>query len=93
MLLELLPRIAPEAKPTVLAQYASIDIPGMADDNSVSYVAIAYSEKGATAGEPLREPPGHAVCPVDAPPLDDAVGEHLVRIARATLRSGGAIQR
>ena len=85
-LLELLPRIAPKAQALTLARYASSDIPGLKDDSSVSYAALAF----------LREPPVPSVSPLVAPPrLDDAspdtpalsaeAGMRLVKLARAAL--------
>jgi AmmeMemoRadiSam system protein B/AmmeMemoRadiSam system protein A len=85
-MLELLPLVGPKAAAVTLARYASTDIPGMQDDSSVSYVAMAF----------LREPPAAAVSPIVAPPqLEDApaetpalgaeAGARLVRLARAAL--------
>ncbi|MFQ5877700.1 MAG: AmmeMemoRadiSam system protein B, partial [Acidobacteriota bacterium] len=91
VLLELMPRIAPEARAVRLAHYASIDIPGFESDESVSYVALAYLEGGSpgapTSGRPLGAPPPHPRCPADAPPLDPDLGAGLLRVARATLRT------
>jgi len=85
-MLELLPKIAPRAKPVTLAAYASSDIPGLRDDSAVSYAAMAF----------LREPPVPAVATLTVPPrLEDAppetpalaaeAGTRLVRLARAAL--------
>jgi AmmeMemoRadiSam system protein B/AmmeMemoRadiSam system protein A len=87
VLLELLPHIAPDARSTLLSHYASIDLPGMADDNSVTYVAIAYGSAKPPGTEPLGTPPEPALCPAHAPPLSKELGGRLVRIARATLRA------
>jgi len=87
VLLELLPRIAKGAKPSLLDYYASADIPGFKDDNSVSYVALAYSRSEPASGKALSAPPSYATVAVDAPPLSARAGEKLVRLARATLRT------
>ena len=50
-MLELLPRIAPGAEATLLAHYASADLPGLDDSSSVTYVALGY----APAAEPGDE--------------------------------------
>ncbi len=87
-LLELLPRIAGKVSAVTLARYASADIPGLQDDSSVSYAAMAF----------LREPPGSAVSSLSAPPrfedvppsapaLSGEAGTRLVQLARAALRS------
>lgn len=86
VLLDLLPRIAPKAVPSLLARYASIDIPGFEDDNSVTYVAIAFAAAPA-AGKPLEAPPARATCPPGAPPLDDELGKRLLAVARATIET------
>lgn len=95
VMLELLPRIAPEAKAVRIAQYASIDIPDVEDDNSVTYVALAFVAGAPPAGAPpaggpssaapLGPPPPHPACRPDAPPLDADLGGRLLRVARATL--------
>ena len=85
-LLELLPRIAPGARSATLGQYASSDIPGMKDDGSVAYVAMAFVRDGAPPpGEPLTTPPRLRDAPPDTPSLaaDDAA--RVVRLARAAL--------
>jgi MEMO1 family protein len=84
VLLELLPRIAPKAQASLLARYASIDIPGFDGDDSVTYVALAYAAKPAS-GAPMERPPVNETCPADAPPLNPALGEALLAVARATL--------
>jgi AmmeMemoRadiSam system protein B/AmmeMemoRadiSam system protein A len=97
VLLELLPRIAPEARPVRLAGYASIDLPGMADDNSVSYFALAWMKSAAPRGEALGPPPEYPSSPPDAPLLDEETGRRLLAVARATLetelRGGDALGR
>jgi AmmeMemoRadiSam system protein A len=87
VLLELIPRIAPRARLVRLATYASIDLPGFADDNSVSYASLAYFEGEPPAGAPLTAVPDYAVCPAAAPPLDPALGQGLLQVARATVES------
>lgn len=88
VLLELLPQIAPKAQASLLGYYASIDIPGFSDANSVSYVSMAFTEGDAAGGPALgavEPPPG--VCPPKAPPLPEALGKKLVKLARARLRT------
>jgi AmmeMemoRadiSam system protein B/AmmeMemoRadiSam system protein A len=87
VLLELLPRIANDAKATILDYYASADIPGFQDDSSVSYVALAFARKESSAAKALAAPPAYATVAVDAPPLAAEAGRKLVRLARATLRT------
>ncbi len=87
-LLELLPRIAPKARTTLTAHYASGDLEGNPDkDNSVDYVSLAYTREAAGAGAPLTAAPIYATVPVDAPPLSAADGQRLVRLARAALQT------
>jgi AmmeMemoRadiSam system protein B/AmmeMemoRadiSam system protein A len=87
-LLELLPRIAPKAGAVLLAHYASSDLPGIEDDGSVSYVAMAFLREraaGARFGPPLVAPPRMEDAPPDTPALSAEDGARLVRIARAAL--------
>lgn len=87
-LLELLPRIAPRARAVPLAHYASGDLPGLSDDSSVSYVAMAFLREapaGATFGSPLVALPRLEDAPRDTPALASDEGRHLVRLARAAL--------
>ena len=87
-LLELLPRIAPHARAVTLARYASADLPGMKDDSSVSYVAMAFLREapaGASFGPPLVALPGLEDAPPDTPALSPGEGRQLVRLARAAL--------
>lgn len=88
VLLELLPHVAPKAEASLLGYYASIDIPGFEDANSVSYVAMAFSEGAQAQGAPAGavDPPPE-VCPPKAPPLSAALGQQLVQLARARLRT------
>lgn len=87
LMTELLPRIAPGAKGVVLSHYASVDLPGMSDDNSVSYVAIAYGDPPAAPAKAIGIPAPAPVVPPDAPPLDVDLSARLVRLARAALTS------
>jgi AmmeMemoRadiSam system protein B/AmmeMemoRadiSam system protein A len=87
VLLELLPLIAPETSPVRLAGYASIDLPGMADDNSVSYFALAWPRGEAPKGEALGPPPEYPSSPPDAPLLDEETGRKLLAVARATIET------
>jgi len=58
VLLELLPRIAPEARAVLLAQYASSEMPGAPGDDGVWYVALAYADKSAVRSTgPMGVPP------------------------------------
>jgi AmmeMemoRadiSam system protein B/AmmeMemoRadiSam system protein A len=87
-LLELLPRIAPQARAVLLAHYASGDLPGPQDDSSVSYVTMAYLREapaGVTFGPPLLMMPRLEEAPLDTPALTADEGAGLVRLARAAL--------
>lgn len=87
-LLELLPRIAPRGGAVLLAHYASGDLPGLEDDSSVSYVAMAFLREapaGASFGPPLVALPRLEDAPVGTPALSAADGVRLVRLARAAL--------
>jgi AmmeMemoRadiSam system protein B/uncharacterized protein (TIGR00296 family) len=98
-MLELLARIAPEARATLLAHYMSAEIPGLNDGSSVSYVSLAFVRgPGAAAngaphngtahtGTPLLAPPTLETAPPDAPPLSEEEGAGLVRLARAALET------
>ena len=87
VLLELLPRIGQKARAVLLDTYASVDMPGFADDNSVTYVAMAWTTRAAPETAPVTAPPVYQPVRVDAPPLPAATGERLVRLARAALRT------
>jgi AmmeMemoRadiSam system protein B/AmmeMemoRadiSam system protein A len=87
-MLELLPRIAPHARAVPLAHYASGDLPGVQDDSSVSYVAMAFLREapvGASFGPPLVALPRLEDAPPETPSLASEEGERLVRLARAAL--------
>jgi AmmeMemoRadiSam system protein B/AmmeMemoRadiSam system protein A len=91
-MLELLPLIAPKAHAQLLAHYASGDLAWARDDNSVSYVAMAYTREASAEAPPLTLPPGVRPVAVDAPPLSAELGARLVRLARTALEaelSGG----
>lgn len=90
VLLELIPLVAPHAKAVPLATYTSADVPGFASEDSVSYVAMAWVEGGAPAGEPLRAPPEETVAMTGADGtcrIPSGLGPALVGLARASLRT------
>jgi AmmeMemoRadiSam system protein B/AmmeMemoRadiSam system protein A len=85
-MLELLPRIAPKARAATLGRYTSSDIPGLKDDSSVAYVAMAFVREGEPpAGEPLLAPPRLRDAPPDTPSLPPEDARRLARLARAAL--------
>jgi len=87
-LLELLPRIAARGRAVPLAHYASSDLPGLSDDSSVSYVAMAFLREApaeASFGSPLVALPRLEDAPPETPTLPPAEGARLVRLARAAL--------
>ncbi|MFN8091832.1 MAG: AmmeMemoRadiSam system protein B [Vicinamibacteria bacterium] len=87
-MLELLPRIAPKARASTLGRYMSSDIPGLKDDSSVAYVAMAFVRDGEPpAGDPLLVPPRLRDAPPDTPSLPPDDARRLVRLARAALRT------
>jgi AmmeMemoRadiSam system protein B/AmmeMemoRadiSam system protein A len=87
-MLELLPRLAPRAKGLTLGAYASSDIPGLRDDSSVTYAAMAFLRDGeAPRVAPLTAPPRLENVPADAPALSADAGQQLVKLARAALDS------
>jgi AmmeMemoRadiSam system protein B/AmmeMemoRadiSam system protein A len=90
VMLELLPKILPQARGTVLAHYASFDLPGSPGDDGVGYVSMAFSDV-ATSPEPAQPPMGapreRPVCRVDSPKLDAATGNALVGLARSALQT------
>jgi AmmeMemoRadiSam system protein B/AmmeMemoRadiSam system protein A len=92
VMLELLPKIAPKAKAVLLGHYASGEMGWAQGDNSVSYVAMAYTLDETVPGDPISGPPRYVAVPQDAPPTSDVLGRRLVRLARATLqtRLGGS---
>ena len=99
VLLELLPRIAPRARPTLLAHYLSADLPAAQDDASVSYVAMAFGRAASAADgavgngtppapeAPLTTLPSLETADARTPPVSGETGARLVRLARATLRT------
>lgn len=84
-LLELLQRIAPKGGATLLAHWASGEMPEVRDDSSVDYVAMAFTREAGGTGAPLTAPPVPRAVPVDAPRLPEELGRALVRVARGTL--------
>lgn len=86
-MLELLARIAPRAKATLLSHWASGEIPGVGDDSSVDYAALCYTRDAAADGAPLTVPPVPAPVDPAAPPLPAALGSALVRVARGALEA------
>jgi AmmeMemoRadiSam system protein B/AmmeMemoRadiSam system protein A len=86
-MLELLPRIAPEARSVLLAHYASFDLPGRVDENSVTYVTMAFvrGPEAPPAETPLLGLPRLDAASFDAPPVSPEAGKALVRLARAAL--------
>ena len=87
-MLELLPRIAPKARAATLGRYMSSDIPGLKDDSSVAYVAMAFVREGEPpAGDPLLVPPRLRGAPPETPSLSPEDARRLVRLARAALRT------
>ncbi len=86
-MLELLPLLHGKLHPVRLATWASIDIPGFEDDNSVTYVAIAWTEKPPKGARPLLAPPRREVARPGRAKVPAEVGERLVRIARAALET------
>lgn len=86
-MLELLRRIAPGAKATLLAHWASGEMPGVGEDSSVDYASLAYTREEGTVGEPMNAPPRFAAVATGDPPVTDAVGQALVRVARGALEA------
>ena len=86
-MLELLRRIAPGAKATLLAHWASGEMPGSRDDSSVDYAAICFAREEEAVGTAMVSPPRLAAVAADDPPLSEAVGRALVRVARGALEA------
>jgi AmmeMemoRadiSam system protein B/uncharacterized protein (TIGR00296 family) len=91
-MLDLLPRLAGEVRPFLLAHYLSAELPSAQDDASVSYVALAFVRPSGSGrrgghGAPLRALPSLEATPADAPNPSEETGEGLVRLARAALRT------
>jgi AmmeMemoRadiSam system protein B/AmmeMemoRadiSam system protein A len=94
-LLHLLPRIAPDARATLLAHYLSADLPSANEDASVSYVALAFSRPASAPSAPTRPAPPIApplttlpfldAATAETPPLHPEDGARLLRLARAAL--------
>jgi AmmeMemoRadiSam system protein A/AmmeMemoRadiSam system protein B len=90
VMLELLPKVLPQARGMLLAHYASFDLPGSAGDDGVGYVSMAFCDV-ATPPESSRPPMGapreRPVCRADSPRLDAATGAALVGLARSALQT------
>lgn len=86
-MLELLARIAPTAHATLLAHWASGEMPGSRDDASVDYAALAFTREAGPRGAALTAPPRLAPVPADSPPLDESIGRLLVLAARGALEA------
>ena len=86
-MLELLARIAPKARGTLLAHWASGEMTGSRDDSSVDYAALAFTREEGPAGSALTAPPRLAPVDASAPPLPEALGRALVRVARGALEA------
>jgi hypothetical protein len=86
-MLELLARIAPRAHATLLAHWASGEMPGSKGDASVDYAALAFTREAGATGAPLTAPPVPAPVPAGAPPLPGAIGRLLVLLARGALEA------
>ena len=84
-LLELLPRIAPGGGATLLAHWASGEMPGVRDDSSVDYVAMAFGRGPGSTEAPLGAAPVSVPAGVDAAPLAPELGRKLVHVARGAL--------
>ena len=86
-MLELLRRIAPAAKATLLAHWASGEMPGVRDDGSVDYVSLCFAREEGAVGAPMNAPVRTAAVAADDPPVTAAVGRTLVRVARGALEA------
>ena len=86
-MLELLPLLHGELHPVRLATWASIDIPGFEDENSVTYVAIAWTDRPTPGAKPLLAPPPRETARPGRAKVAPGVGAHLVRLARAALET------
>jgi AmmeMemoRadiSam system protein B/AmmeMemoRadiSam system protein A len=88
-MLELLPRIAPQARSVLLAHYASFDLPGTQDAGSVTYVSMAFvrGPEAPSAGAPLAALPHLDATTIDKPPVNEETGQALVHLARAALET------
>jgi MEMO1 family protein len=85
---ELIPRIAPDARPVLLAHYSSGDLAeGRADSSAVDYVAMAFVRGEPPEGAPLSGPPPSRAVTPESPAVTSEIGSRLVRVARATLET------
>jgi AmmeMemoRadiSam system protein A/AmmeMemoRadiSam system protein B len=87
VMLELLPRIAPRARGTLLAHYASSDFSDSDGIDGVWYVALAYARAKPGNRTPLGVPKRPDAGGADASTIEPALGQKLARIARATLET------
>jgi hypothetical protein len=87
VLTELVPRLAGKLRPTRLAHYTSLDVPGFEDASSVTYVSLAFAGKKASAGSLMTAPPEPDVCAADRAAIDGGLGRLLARTARAAIRT------
>ena len=86
-MLELLRLVAPRSRGTLLAHWASGEMPGSRDDSSVDYAAVSYAREEGSGGVAMTRPPAMLPVPPDAPPLPEALGRTLVRVARGALEA------
>ncbi len=88
-MLELLSRIAPQARAVLLAHYMSADLPIPSEGSSVSYVALGFvrGPEAPAPGTPLLTLPQLETAPVGTPPLTEEEGAQLVHLARAALET------
>ncbi len=87
VMLELIPRIAPQTPGTLLAHYSSADFADSDGPDGVWYVALAYARQTSKGDAPLGVPLRADASSTDASNIDPALGQKLVRIARATLET------
>ncbi len=88
-MLELLRRVAPQARAALLAQYMSADLPIPSEGSSVSYVAMGFvrGPEPPAPKDPLLTLPRLETVPVGVPPLAGEEGARLVHLARAALET------
>ena len=85
VMLKLLPQIAPQAHATLLAHYASSDFADSDGADGVWYVALAYARPTQDRAAPIGVPKWSDAAQPSSSAIDPALGQKLVRIARATL--------
>lgn len=86
-MVELLSRIAPKAHASVLAHYASAELSNVKDDSTVDYVSMAFTREPVAPARALTLPPDEKPVPLDAPPIPEALGARLVKVARSALQT------